>query len=484
MSPFWNKQKEPSPRGQQYALATGSSSANSKNGAEPTARPVVEVPPQPEHDERATLLAEILRTFARQLCSTLPQDADKLARKELQQHVADDLQSLLEQRDTLLDDADQETVVQMVLDEVFEVGPLTPLMQDTDISDILVNGPFQIYVEKKGQLRASNACFDDESHLVRIVQRMVSMSDRRLDESSPVVDARLPDGSRINAVLNPPAINGPLVSIRRFGSRPLTADDLLKNGTMSREMLEFTSACVRSRLNIVIAGGSGSGKTTVLNALSRFIRSTERIATIEDTAELELQQPHLAKLEARPPAPDGTGEITIRSLSKNALRMRPDRIIIGECRGAEVLEMLQAMNSGHEGSMTTLHANSPREALARMEMMVAMGGVEIPLMALRRQIASSINLIIQVGRQLGGQRRVVRISEVTGMEAETISMHDIFEYVQTGIENEASVGHFVATGIRPMCLERLRASGAELDPKLFAPPHQASPAGSTRGPHG
>jgi pilus assembly protein CpaF len=283
-----------------------------------------------------------------------------------------------------------------------------------------------------------------------------------------MVDARLADGSRINAILNPPAINGPLLSIRRFGSRPLTAEDLLKGGSISAEMLRFVSACVRSRLNIVIAGGTGSGKTTLLNALSRYIRQTERIATIEDTAELELQQPHLAKLEAHPPDHTGQGEISIRALTKNALRMRPDRIIIGECRGAEVLEMLQAMNTGHEGSMTTIHANSPRDALSRMELMVALGGIEVPLSALRKQIASSINLIIHVSRQLGGTRRVVRISEITGMEGDTISMHDIFEFVQTGIFNDVAIGHFAATGIRPACYERLRSNGADIHADLFA----------------
>ena len=284
-----------------------------------------------------------------------------------------------------------------------------------------------------------------------------------------MVDARLPDGSRLNAVLNPPALNGPLVSIRRFGVRPLTVDDLMAKETLTPPMLEFLSACVKARISIIISGGTGSGKTTLLNALSRFIPGHERLVTIEDTAELQLQQPHVAKLEAQPPDLSGEGAVTMRDLLRNALRMRPDRIIVGECRGGEVIEMLQAMNTGHEGSLTTIHANSSREALERVELMVLLEGIDVPVLAIRRLLASSVSLIVQVARLPGGLRKVVAISEISGMEGEMISMHDLFNYVQTGVDERSSVvGYFQATGIRPLCLKRLAIRGAVLPADLFA----------------
>jgi pilus assembly protein CpaF len=332
-------------------------------------------------------------------------------------------------------------------------------MHDFEVCDILVNGPFQVFVEK-GKLEATDVTFHNAA-IGQLIHRMAAKASRELDASHPMVDVRLPDGSRMNAVLNPPAINGPLLSIRRFGSRPLTVDDLIKHGSLAPEMLEFLAAAVRGRLNIVIAGGAGSGKTTLLNALSRFIRSTERIATIEDTAELDLQQPHVVKMEARDDGHGGS-PITMRDLVRNTLRVRPDRIIIGECRGGEVLEMLQAMNTGHEGSMTTIHANSPREVFSRMELMTNIDGENIPLWALRKQMATSINLVIQVARQIGGQRKVVCISEVTGMEGDIISMHDIFQFTAVGVEKDVTVGYFLATGIRPTCVERLIARDAGL----------------------
>jgi pilus assembly protein CpaF len=421
----------------------------------------------PEPGERAGVVAKYRRTLCRHLCAKLPADAAGQDPDVLRRQLEENLAALLREHGTLIDDGDQQAVIGMVLDEVFGFGPLSDLMRDSELSDILVNGPFQVFYEKKGQLASSEVTFDDVPHLMRVIERMVAQTGRRLDPASPMVDARLSDGSRINAILNPPAINGPLLSIRRFGSRPLTADDLIKNETLAPAMLDFLAACVRSRLNIVIAGGTGTGKTTLLNALSRFIRSTERIATIEDTAEVELQQPHVVKMEARAGG-DGSSAITMRELVKNTLRIRPDRIIIGECRGAETLEMLQAMNTGHDGSMTTIHANSPREAFSRMELMICLEGGDIPVWALRKQMAASIDLVIHITRQLGGQRKVVSISEVTGMEEDIISMQDIFQYEQTGVEGDAAVGHFVATGIRPACFERLAANGAGLAPQFFA----------------
>lgn len=422
---------------------------------------------QAERDERAGVLAKYRRALCRQLFAGLPADAAGQEPEALRQQLEANLAEMLREHETLLDDVDRQTVIRMVLDEVYAFGPLSDLMRDTELSDILVNGPFQVFVERKGQLATSEVTFDDVPHLMRVIERMVGQAGRRIDPASPMVDARLSDGSRINVILNPPAINGPLLSIRRFGSRPLTADDLIKNGTLAPAMLDFLAACVRSRLNIVIAGGTGTGKTTLLNALSRYIRSSERIATIEDTAEIELQQPHVVKLEARTEG-NNSAAITMRELVKNTLRIRPDRIIIGECRGAETLEMLQAMNTGHDGSMTTIHANSPREAFSRMELMICLEGGDIPVWALRKQMAASIDLVIHITRQLGGQRKVVSISEVTGMEEDIISMQDIFQFVQTGVENDTVVGHFVATGIRPACFERLISAGAGLPPQFFA----------------
>jgi pilus assembly protein CpaF len=369
----------------------------------------------------------------------------------------------------LLRFAERESAVEQVLDEVLGYGPLGALMRDHEISEILINGPRQLFIEKYGQLQPTDVTFRDEEQLLQVVRRLLVRSGRRIDDQSPMVDARLPDGSRLNAVMKPPALNGPLVSIRRFGARPLTAEDLLTNESLAREMLDFLAACVKAKVNVLIAGGAGSGKTTLLNALSRYIPNAERVVTIEDTAELELQQPHVAKMEAQPPDLRGQGAVTIRDLVKNALRMRPDRIIVGECRGAEALEMLQAMNTGHEGSLTTVHANSPRETFSRLELMISLAGIDVPGRAVRKLIANSINLVVQVARLQGGKRKVVAISEVTGMEGDTISMHDLFEFVQTGVDPDGGAveGYFRAVGIRPACLKKLLIRGANLPLDLF-----------------
>lgn len=368
----------------------------------------------------------------------------------------------------LLNLNERERLVTEVLDETFGLGPLEPLMRDPAITDIMVNGPKTAYVERKGRLERVDIAFHDNRHLVQIIQRIAGRIGRRVDETSPMVDARLADGSRVNAVLPPLALDGALLSIRRFGSRPLLIKDLVANRAMTPEMITFLSACIKARVNIIISGGTGSGKTTLLNALSSYIPEEERVATIEDAAELRLQQPHVVRMETRPANIEGEGEVTTRDLVRNALRMRPDRIIIGECRGPEALDMLQAMNTGHDGSMTTIHANDTRDAVSRLEMMVGMAGFDLPIWIIRRQIASAVQIIVQVARLTGGVRRLIKISEITGMEGDIMSMHDIFGFKQTGVdENRVAQGYFFSTGIRPQCLERLEVSGNRLTVEMF-----------------
>jgi pilus assembly protein CpaF len=356
-----------------------------------------------------------------------------------------------------------------VMDETFGLGPLESLLKDSGISDILVNRFDRIYVEKKGRLELSDIRFRDNQHLRQIIDRIVGLVGRRIDETSPMVDARLGDGSRVNAIIPPLALDGPAMSIRRFGSRPLQLEDLIRHGAFPPAVMDFLSAAVQARCNVLISGGTGSGKTTLLNCLSRYIPSDERVITIEDAAELQLQQPHVVRLETRPINIEGKGEITQRDLVKNCLRMRPDRIVIGECRGAEAMDMLQAMNTGHEGSMTTVHANNTRDALGRLEVMIAMAGYDIPMRALRTQVASAIQLIVQATRLPGGKRKVTRVSEISGMEGEQITMHDIFSFEQQGMdENGHAVGQFICHGIRPRCSERIEQRGIKLPMDLFA----------------
>lgn len=368
----------------------------------------------------------------------------------------------------LLSRPERDRLITEVMDETFGLGPLESLMADPAITDILINGHNTVYVERHGRLERSNVSFTDERHLLHIVQRIVGRVGRRVDETSPMVDGRLADGSRINAIIPPVALDGSLISIRRFGVRPLLASDLIGKQSVTSEMFDFLRACVTCRLNILVSGGTGSGKTTLLNALSAFIPHDERVVTIEDAAELRLQQPHVGRLETRPQNTEGSGEITTRDLVRNALRMRPDRIIIGECRGAEALDMLQAMNTGHDGSLTTVHANDTRDALGRLEMMVGMAGFEIPMWVIRRQIASAIHIVVQVSRLVGGARKVIKISEVTGMEGDNLVMHDIFAFKQTGVDAQRrALGYFHANGIRPQCMERLAAWGMTIPPEMF-----------------
>jgi pilus assembly protein CpaF len=376
-------------------------------------------------------------------------------------------ESVLAQEAMPLSAAERERLVDDVQHELFGLGPLEPLLKDPTISDILVNRHDMIYIERRGRIEVTNVRFKDDEHLMRVIERIVSSVGRRIDESSPMVDARLQDGSRVNAIIPPLAIDGPVVSIRRFGADPLRMQALIENKALTKDIADMLQMVVNARLNILISGGTGAGKTTLLNALSAFIPENERIVTIEDSAELQLQQPHVVRLETRPPNIEGKGEVGQRDLVRNALRMRPDRIVIGECRGGEAIDMLQAMNTGHDGSLTTIHANTPRDALARLETMIQMTGMRLSDRAMRQQIASAINLVVQVARMSDGSRRVTSISEITGMEGETITMQEIFQYERTGVDQQGMViGRFRPTGIRPRFAERLKACGLQL-PRVF-----------------
>ncbi len=379
------------------------------------------------------------------------------------------VEHLCDTENPLLNRSERERLIEEVLDETFGFGPLEILLKDPSISDIMINGPKKVFVERKGRLERSEVMFRDNAHLMQILDRIVSKMGRRVDETSPMVDARLPDGSRLNAVIPPLALDGPSLSIRRFGSNPLALEDLLKFGAFTPEMVMLLEGAIKARLNMIISGGTGSGKTTLLNTLSSFIPNDQRVITIEDAAELQLQQEHVLRLETRPANIEGKGQITATDLVRNALRMRPDRIIIGECRGVETLDMLQAMNTGHEGSLTTIHANTPRDAVSRIETMIMMGGVELPMKALRQQFAGAVDLIIQANRLQGGPRKITHITEVLNLEQETVIMQDIFLFVQDGIdESGRAFGHFEATGVRPSFMERLERAGVRLPSNLFA----------------
>ena len=384
------------------------------------------------------------------------------------QQIRQAVGELLRGEPTPLSHAEREEVVDQIVYEVIGLGPIEPLFRDRAVTDILVNGPKEIYVEKLGRLSRALTSFRDDAHLLAIIDRIVSRVGRRVDESSPMVDARLPDGSRVNAIIPPLAIDGPVLSIRRFGAE-INVQKLVEYGSLTEDMVNLMAGCVRARLNIMISGGTGAGKTTLLNALSSFIPSAERVITIEDAAELRLQQEHVVRLETRPPNSEGKGEVVARDLVKNALRMRPDRIIVGEVRSGEALDMLQAMNTGHEGSLTTIHANSPRDALARLETMILFAGTNLPNRAMREQISSALDLVIQVSRLTDGTRRVTSVTEVTSMEGEVITMQEIYRFRRRGISSEGKVvGQYEATGVRPQFVERLQIAGVDLPPHLFA----------------
>jgi len=416
----------------------------------------------PEYQElKFTLHRKLLDRINLEALSSM---AGERVRAEIRAAVA----KLVEEEKTPLSLVEKDRVIEEILDEVFGLGPLEPLLQDPTVSDILVTTPKLVYVERGGKLYRTPVEFKDDSHLLRIIEKVVARVGRRVDESSPLVDARLPDGSRVNAAIPPVAVDGPLLSIRRFGRGILKGEDLVARGAFTDGMLDLLKACVKARLNILICGGTGSGKTTMLNALSGYIPEDERIVTIEDAAELRLQQTHVARMETRPANVEGTGAIHIRQLVINSLRMRPDRIIVGEVRSDEALDMLQAMNTGHDGSLTTIHANTPRDGLGRLEVMVGMANANMGVRSIRQQIASAVNLFVQVSRFSDGSRRVTHITEVVGMEQDIITLQDVFLFEKTGLtENGKVTGRFRATGIRPKFYDRLRACGIHLSPSIF-----------------
>jgi pilus assembly protein CpaF len=431
----------------------------------PTAAPR----PSPVTDARRAQYLEVRGTVHRKLLTRL--NLEKLAtseRKAVEGEIRQLVSTLIAETGIPLSVSERDAILGDVLDEVFGFGPLEPLLRDKTVSDILVNTYKQVYVERRGKLEAVPAAFQDDQHLLRVIDRIVSGVGRRIDDSSPMVDARLPDGSRVNAIIPPLAVDGPLLSIRRFPSDRLRAEDLVGYKAITTPMLEFLRHCVNLKLNVLVSGGTGAGKTTLLNVLSSFISDRERIVTVEDAAELQLQQPHVVRLETRPANVEGKGAVRQRQLVVNCLRMRPDRIIVGEVRGEEALDMLQAMNTGHDGSLTTIHANTPRDALGRLETMIAMANVNLPDKAMRQQIVSAIQIVVQQARMSDGTRKVTSVSEITGMEGDIITMQEIFKFEKIGIAPDGKVqGRFMATGVRPKVCERLKTAGVTLPPDMF-----------------
>jgi pilus assembly protein CpaF len=420
-----------------------------------------------ESNELQEIKARVHRKLINKLDLSKLENADP---STIQNDVKKVINLILDEENVPLSGIERESVQTDVINELFGLGPLEPLLADKSISDILVNGWRDVYIERRGKLEKVEVTFRDDSHLMQIIDRIVSRIGRRVDESSPMVDARLTDGSRVNAIIPPLSLDGPVLSIRRFGVDPLTIKNLIEFKALTPQLVQVLEACVKARLNILISGGTGAGKTTLLNCLSGFIPLDERLVTIEDSAELLLQQPHVVRLETRPPNIEGRGEVTQRNLLRNALRMRPDRIIVGEVRGDESIDMLQAMNTGHDGGMTTIHANTPRDALARLETMIAMANLRISDKAMRQQISSAINLIIQVSRMGDGSRKVVSVSEIIGMEGEIITMQEIYRFMRTGVGPRGEVlGQFRPTGIRPRFSERLEQYGFKLPPNIFEP---------------
>ncbi|HEX5504529.1 MAG TPA: CpaF family protein [Thermomicrobiales bacterium] len=417
--------------------------------------------------ERNDSFNELKTRVQNRLIAELDPRMDLANAEEVRRTVEETFALVLEQEQVTLTRVERLRLFEAIAAEILGYGPIEPLLKDDSISEIMVNGPRQVYVERRGRLEVADVTFSDDDHVMRVIDRIVSPLGRRIDESSPTVDARLPDGSRVNAVIPPISLVGPVLTIRKFSKDPLTIDDLVRFGTVTPEMVTFVKACVEARLNVVVSGGTGSGKTTTLNVLSSFIPDDERIVTIENAAELQLRQEHVVTLESRPPNIEGKGEITIRDLVINSLRMRPDRIVVGECRGGEALDMLQAMNTGHDGSMTTAHANTPRDVLARLETMVLMAGVDLPVRAIREQIASAVDVIVQQARLKDGSRRIVAVTEVQGMEGDVIVLQNIFEFEQTSIENGKIIGRMKPTGIRPKFIEKFEVANIYLPPNIF-----------------
>ena len=401
------------------------------------------------------------------LLAELDPKIDVTQTEEVRKTIEEMYDALLTQENLILGRADRQRLLEQIVAEILGYGPIEPLLADDTLTEIMVNGPHAVYLERAGRIERTDIKFEDDDHVLRIIDRIVAPLGRRIDEGQPYVDARLPDGSRINAVIPPLSLIGPVLTIRKFAKIPITAQKMIEFGSITPEALEFLKACVQAKLNIVISGGTGSGKTTFLNVLSAYIPNDERIVTIENSAELQLQQEHVVTLETRPPNVEGKGEITMRALVINSLRMRPDRVIVGECRGSEALDMLQAMNTGHDGSMTTAHSNSPRDTLARLETMVLMAGMDLPLRAIREQIASALNLVVHQERMRDGSRKITKITEVQGMEGDVIVMQDIFQFEQQGIEAGKVIGRIRPTGIRPKFIEIIEAANIHLPPTIF-----------------
>jgi pilus assembly protein CpaF len=447
----------------------GSTSALSESGGA-TSRPSHEPsklsgPPREREDSNFT---DIRSRVQNKLIGELDPKLDLSNAAKVRQQVEDIFNTILDSENIVLTRTERARMFESIAADILGFGPLETLLNDTEISEIMVNGPRNIYIERKGKLTKSDVIFNNDEHVMRVIDRIISPLGRRCDESSPMVDARLPDGSRVNAVIRPISLVGPCLSIRKFKKEGITVEDMIRFGSLSREMAEFLSACVRARLNVVVSGGTGSGKTTTLNALSSFIPEDERIITVENAAELQLRQDHVVTLESRPPNVEGKGEISIRDLVINCLRMRPERIVVGECRGGEALEMLQAMNTGHDGSMTTLHANTPRDAIARIETMVLMAGMDLPVRAIREQIAAAINVIVQQARLKDGSRKIINITEVQGMEGDVVVLQDVFLFEQTGLDERGKiVGQLRPTGIRPKFVEAFESQNIYLPPNIF-----------------
>ncbi|TVR23026.1 MAG: CpaF family protein [Anaerolineaceae bacterium] len=411
--------------------------------------------------------ADLKTRVQNRLLGEINQDIETQSKDEIRRHIEELFHSILAEEGVMISRQEKKRLFDSIVSDIIGFGPIDPLLRDEAVSEIMVNGPKMIYVERKGLLSRVNLTFDNDTHVLRIIDRIVAPLGRRVDESSPLVDARLPDGSRVNIVIRPIALNGPTITIRKFEVDPLTVNDLIKFGSMTGQIADFLRACVIARLNMVVSGGTGSGKTTLLNVLSSFIPNDERIITVENAAELQLQQDHVVTLESRPSNIEGKGAISIQDLVINCLRMRPERIIVGECRGGEALDMLQAMNTGHDGSLTTLHANAPRDAISRLEVMCLMAGMELPTRAIREQIASAVDVICQQSRLRDGSRKILYITEVQGMEGEMITMSDIFEFQQTSYEAGKIVGSIKPTGIRPKFIEQIEDAGIHLPPSTF-----------------
>jgi len=410
---------------------------------------------------------ELRKRVQDELLDALDPRLDTSKTEEVRGRIQEEFDKILAQEGTILSRTEKQRLFEQVVADILGYGPIQPLLEDESVTEVMVNGPKRIYVERRGKLEKVDVSFESNDHVLRVIDRIVSPLGRRIDESSPYVDARLPDGSRVNAIIPPLSVSGPTLTIRKFSRRPLTVEDLIRFGSITEEAVEFLKACVLARINIVVSGGTGSGKTTFLNVLSGYIPDDERIITVENAAELQLRQEHVITLESRPSNIEGKGEVSIRDLVVNCLRMRPDRIVVGECRGGEALDMLQAMNTGHDGSLTTLHSNSPRDALSRLETMVLMAGMDLPVRAIREQIASAVDLIIQQERMRDGSRKVVQITEVQGMEGDVITMSDIFEFVQSGYEGGKVIGRLRPTGLRPKFMPKLEQFNIHLPPDIF-----------------